>query len=164
VYDGGLSSFSYYYVQMIEPFMSYHIMHSLFCRRVHHVYAAPARYLPLQHNQSDSAHVFRTRLVPRIDTTGDGRRAVVVEVVVQRSVACAKLLIFEEERVVEEGESVEDVEASLVTSVSHMVSIQVDIGRAHLVRQNQRVLHQCIQSCLELCIVLLKRDFCRVVE
>jgi hypothetical protein len=102
VYDGGLSSFFYYYVQMIEPFMSYHIMHSLFRRRVHHVYAAPIRYLPLQHNQSDSAHVFRTRLVPRINATSDGGRAVVVEVVVQRSVACAKLLIFEEERVIEE--------------------------------------------------------------
>jgi hypothetical protein len=59
-------------------------------------------------------------LVSRINAAGDGRRAVVVEVVVQRSVSCAKALLFEEERVVEECESIEDVEASLFMSVNHM--------------------------------------------
>jgi hypothetical protein len=65
--------------------------------------------------------VFRTRLVPRIDATGDGRGAVVVEVVVQRTVAGAEFLFFEEERVVEECEGIEDVEARLVMLVIYTI-------------------------------------------
>jgi hypothetical protein len=78
-------------------------------------------HIPLQHDQPNPTHVFRTRLVPRIDAAGDGRRAVVVEVVVQRTVAGAEFLFFEEERVVEECEGIEDVEASLVMLVIYTI-------------------------------------------
>lgn len=70
-----------------------------------------ARYL--QHHQSNTAHVLCTRLVPSVDATHDGRGTVVVHVVVKRAVSCAEALLLEEEGVVEEGECVEHVEASL---------------------------------------------------
>jgi len=72
----------------------------------------------LQHDQSNAAHVLGTRLVPRIDAAANRRRAVVVQVVMQRAISGAELLFLEEERVIEQREGVEDIEASLVTSVS----------------------------------------------
>jgi hypothetical protein len=73
--------------------------------------------LPLQHDESYPAHVFRTRLAPPIDATSYRRRAVVIQVVMQRAVAGAEALFLEEERVVEQRECVEDVEAGLSTLV-----------------------------------------------
>lgn len=58
--------------------------------------------------------MFRTRLVPRIDAARDRRSAVVVQVVVQRAISGAEALLVEKERVVDEGEGIEDVEASLL--------------------------------------------------
>ena len=62
--------------------------------------------------------MFRTRLVPRIDAARDGCRAVVVKIVMQRAVSRTELLVLEEERVIKEGEGVEDVEASLSALVN----------------------------------------------
>jgi hypothetical protein len=55
----------------------------------------------LQHHQPNTAHVLGTGLVPGVDAAHDGRGTVVVHVVVERAVACAKALLLEEERVVE---------------------------------------------------------------
>ena len=49
----------------------------------------------------------------RVDTTGHRRRAVVVEVVVQLTVTTAEFQLFQEERIVQESEGVEDVEIEL---------------------------------------------------
>lgn len=49
----------------------------------------------------------------RIDSAGYGHRPVVVEVEVQLPVAETEFLRFEEKRVVQEREGVEDVEAEL---------------------------------------------------
>ena len=48
-----------------------------------------------------------------VDAAGYGRRAVVVEVVVQPAVARAEFLLGQEERVVEQGEGVHDVKVVL---------------------------------------------------
>jgi hypothetical protein len=108
--------------------------------------------------------VFCTRLVSRINAAGDGRRAVVVEVIVKRSVACAKFLLFEEERVIEQCESIENVETSLVISVSYTNKGLRSVAYAHLFRQNQCILHQLVQSCLEFGVIFLKCNFCCVVK
>lgn len=80
----------------------------------HFIHSCPSCLIPLlQHNQSNTPHMFRTRLIPRINATRYWRRAVVVQVVMQRAVSSAEALFVEEERVVERCEGVEDVEASL---------------------------------------------------
>ena len=67
----------------------------------------------LQHGQTNSAHMLRACLVSLINATWNGRRAVVVKVVMQRAVAGSEALFFEEEWVVVECEGVEHVEISL---------------------------------------------------
>ena len=52
-------------------------------------------------------------VVLRVDTSGNGRGPVVVEVKVQLAVTGAEFEGFEEDGVVEEGEGVEDVEVGL---------------------------------------------------
>jgi hypothetical protein len=55
----------------------------------------------LQHDQSNAAHVFCTRLVPRVDAASNRRSAVVVQVVMQRTISSTEFLVLEEEWVIE---------------------------------------------------------------
>lgn len=76
----------------------------------------------LQHNQPNPPNMLLilTRLVPCIDAAAQRSSAVVVQVVVQLTVAGAEFLLFEEVGVVEEGEGIEDVEFLLHReSVNH---------------------------------------------
>lgn len=66
-------------------------------------------------------------VVARIDATGNGIGLVVVHVVMQLAIAAAKLLLLEEERVVHEGEGIEDVEARLFA-------------------ENQGVIDECVEA------------------
>jgi hypothetical protein len=54
----------------------------------------------LQHNKTYTTHVLAAGLRPGVDATGEGCSAIVVEVVVERTVASAKLLFLEEERII----------------------------------------------------------------
>lgn len=69
---------------------------------------------PSKHNNPDPPALTLINIIPSIDAAGDGRGAVIVEVVVQLAVADAEALGLEKKRVVEEGEGVEDVEVELV--------------------------------------------------
>jgi hypothetical protein len=57
--------------------------------------------------------VLCTRLCSRIDTTWNRRGAVVVEIVVQRAVTGTVELLLKEQRIIEEGQAVKDVEVGL---------------------------------------------------
>lgn len=59
----------------------------------------------------------RIRHIILIDPSADRLRAIVVEVVMQLSVSGAEFQILQEERVVVEGEGVEDVEVCLKDAV-----------------------------------------------
>lgn len=67
----------------------------------------------LQHDNTHATHLLLIGQVLVVDATGDGRRAVVVQVEVELTVTGAKLELFEEQRVVVQSESVEDVELGL---------------------------------------------------
>lgn len=67
----------------------------------------------LNHDNSNSAHLLLVWHIPIVNSSWDRLRAVVEDIVVQLSVARAKFKLFEEERVVEDGERVEDVEMRL---------------------------------------------------
>lgn len=67
----------------------------------------------LEHDNTDTAHVLIRRQVLVIDSARDKRRTVVVKVVVQLTVSCAKLLLLEEQRVVEKRKSIQDIEFGL---------------------------------------------------
>lgn len=68
---------------------------------------------PLEHDNTDTAHVLIRRQVLVVDSARDKRRTVVVKVVVQLAVSCTKLLLLEEQRVVEKGKSIQDIEFGL---------------------------------------------------
>ncbi len=61
--------------------------------------------------------MLRTSLIFLIDSSGNRRRSVIVEVVVQRTITRTKLLLLQEKWVVEQRECVEDVKFSLLASV-----------------------------------------------
>ena len=68
------------------------------------------------HTYHDYSHTSPFRSIDtvfRVDTAGHLRRAVVVKIVVQLTVATAEFQLFQEERIVQECESVEDVEIEL---------------------------------------------------
>lgn len=70
----------------------------------------------LQHSQANAAHMLGACLVSAIDTACNRCCAVVVEVVVEGAVTCTKSLLFEKQRVVKKGESVEDIKVGLTIS------------------------------------------------
>lgn len=67
----------------------------------------------LQHDHANASHLFLIRQVALIDSAGDRCRTVVVDVVVKLAVTSAELELLEEERVVVESESVENIEFGL---------------------------------------------------
>lgn len=67
----------------------------------------------LQHNNTHTIHLRLINLIILINTTTQLRRPPVEEVEVQLSVTGLELVVFEEQRVVEESEGVEDMEAVL---------------------------------------------------
>lgn len=76
--------------------------------------------LPLS-SSSHQHHADTTALalvwqIALVDTSAHRRCAPVVEVVVQLTVSCAELELLKEERVVHQGEGVEDIELGLVES------------------------------------------------
>jgi len=71
----------------------------------------------LQHDDANTSHPLLVGLVLLVDSTGDRCAAVVVEVIVELAIAGAELELFEEQRVVVEGESVEDIEFGLCVCV-----------------------------------------------
>jgi hypothetical protein len=84
---------------------------------------------------------------------------------VQRAIAGPEALVLEEERVVQQRECVEDIEASLYTSVYRIKECpERERKKTYLLRQNQRISHQFIQPDFQLPLILLKRDFGRIVK
>lgn len=67
----------------------------------------------LNHDNSNSAHLLLVWHIPIVNSSWDRLRAVVEEVVVQLSVTRAEFKLFEEKRIVEDGERVENVEMCL---------------------------------------------------
>ena len=67
----------------------------------------------LQHDNSNTAHLILIRQVLVIDTTRDRRCTVVVQVEMELAIAGAKLELFEEQRVVVQSKSIEDVKFGL---------------------------------------------------
>ena len=67
----------------------------------------------LQHHDTDSTHVVFACIVLLVDSTGDFGGSVVEKVVMQTSVSGAKELLLQEERVVKQCQSIEDVESRL---------------------------------------------------
>ena len=93
---------------------------SLFSCKFHH----------LQHDNSHTIHLRLINLIILINTTSQLRRPPVEEVEVQLSVTGLELVVFEEERVVEQRERIKHVEA-------------VFLG------ENQGVVDERVQTCLE---------------
>ena len=72
----------------------------------------------LQHDNTNATTLLDINLVLCIDTRRQICGAVVEQVVVQLAIASTELLVCQEERIVEEGKSVEDVEPGLNSCVS----------------------------------------------
>jgi hypothetical protein len=71
--------------------------------------------------------VLGARLRPGIDATRKGCSAVVVEIVVERTVAGTKSLFLEEERVIQQSQAVEDVKFGL-----NNISMTIALGTASM--------------------------------
>lgn len=84
-------------------------------------------YRPTSHeNHTDSAALVLVRQIALVDASTDGGRSPVVEVVVELSVTGAELQLLEEEWIVLQGQSVEDIEVGLeVMSVKKQCSKQI---------------------------------------
>lgn len=67
----------------------------------------------LQHDHTNSAHLLLIGQVLVVDSTGNRGTAVVVQIKVKLSVTSAELKLLKEERVILQGESVEDIELGL---------------------------------------------------
>ena len=67
----------------------------------------------LQHDNSHSAHLLLIGQVLVIDTTRNRSRAVVVQVEVELAVTSTELQLLQEQRVVVQGQSVENIEFGL---------------------------------------------------
>lgn len=82
----------------------------------------------LQHNNTNTIHLGLVNLVVLIHATAELRRPPVEEVKVQLAITGLKLVVFEEERVVEERQGVEDVEAILLGQDEGVVDERVQTG------------------------------------
>lgn len=81
---------------------------------VYKMHLDPDQYQhPLEHHDTDAAHLLLVRQVLVVDSTRHRSRAVIVQVEVKLAIASAELQLFEEQRVVMQGESVENVEVGL---------------------------------------------------
>jgi len=85
-------------------------------------------FIHLQHNNTNPIHLRLINLVILIDTTTQLRRPPVEEVEVQLAITGLELVVFEEERVVEQGQGVEDVEAVLFGEDEGVVNEGVQAG------------------------------------
>ena len=82
----------------------------------------------LQHNNTNPIHLRLINLIVLINTATQLRRPPVEEVEIQFSITGLELVVFEEQRVVEEGESVEDVKAILFGKDEGVVDERVQAG------------------------------------
>lgn len=67
----------------------------------------------LQHDHTNASHLLLVRQVALIDSTGNRCCTVVVDIIVKLAITSAELELFEEEGVVVDSESVENVEFGL---------------------------------------------------
>ena len=89
---------------------------------------SPLAQIHLQHNNTNPIHLRLIDLVVLIHATAELWRPPVEEVEVQLSVTGLELVVFEEERVVEERQGVEDVEAVLLGKDEGVVDERVQAG------------------------------------
>ena len=80
----------------------------------------------LQHDQTNTAAVLLIQLHLMGNATADCPRAVVEEVVVQLAITSAELLLFKEECIVHECESVEDIKVGLLGQDQSVVDERVE--------------------------------------
>ena len=103
----------------------------IICRSYLHspcLFLSSYKFCHLQHNNADAIHLRLINLVVLIDTATQLRRPPVEKVEVQLSIARLELVVFEEQRVVEEGQRVEDVEAIFLGEDEGVVDERVQAG------------------------------------
>lgn len=71
------------------------------------------RNIKAHHHDSNASSFRSIDIVFGVHTASYGSSAVVVQVVMQLAVSCSELLLLQEERIVEQCQSVEDVEVEL---------------------------------------------------
>jgi hypothetical protein len=81
-----------------------------------------------QHNNPNPIHLRLINLVVFIHTAAQLRRPPVEKIKVQFPITGLEFLVFEEERVVEQGEGVEDVEAVVFRQDQDVVYERVEAG------------------------------------
>lgn len=92
----------------------FHINVKRFVFGVSEMHSDPLATRPfLEHDDTNASHLLLIGQVLVVDSTCDRCTTVVVKVEVELAVAGAELELFEEQRVVVEGERVEDIELGL---------------------------------------------------
>jgi hypothetical protein len=83
---------------------------------------------PLEHNNPNTIHLRLINLVVLINATAQLGRPPVEQIKVQFSIAGLELLVLEEERVVQQRQGVEDVEAVVLGKDQDVVDEGVEAG------------------------------------
>lgn len=91
-----------------------------------------ANSTPLKHHESHTTEILLIQLVLLINPAGNRLRPVVEDIVVELAIAAAKLLLLQEERVVHEGEGVEDVKLEALGQDEGVVGQAVEAGLVRL--------------------------------
>ena len=94
---------------------------------------SPSRHLPLtsthlQHNNAHPIHLRLINLIILIHTTTQLRRPPVEQIKVELAITGLEFLVLEEQRVVEQRQGVEDVEAVVLGQDQDVVHERVEAG------------------------------------
>lgn len=98
--------------------------------------------------------MFRVGLVLIINSSSDRRSAIVVQVVMEKSITASEELLLEEQWIVQQRQSIEDIEFGLgMMSIFFEWSVKQS---TNLFSEDQSIFDQEIQPCLKLHLVRIE--------